>query len=684
MFMYSVVAHLHGRPAKVHKAMQWTYCSRWLLVVVVFALGVSSKYSEAQSSLQQRTEFAREVNRYRWSSETNWNTDIGRWRVDVINRFQSDAYIQFDNRLRFRDEDRLDISALRPIGRKIDASIRGGLDWFGSSRASSQSLLFGVQMKPVTALKIEPLVGIASDRRPGIVQGDQGTPLRIDTGPAVGLSAVLDPREIQGYRVSFQSNAAWQRIAPRRIGDLALAAAAARSFGLARLESGVSFSSRRRDTYQAASFLNRGQVRDPESIEATTSDTLDINFLVRAPIVKGLRIIAQADVRLNQRRIRIPRVPEESITFETNFARQALTGQVSLHYEREQIDARLRAEYGAINERRVLSNREELPPSEAAQKRTLLQQADYDEGVFALSGSIRGAVTPTLTILFTGSSRIVRHDTPIVNLDDRDEVYHTGTLALNHRRSRYLRTELRLFGSYHHTVFLNAERSAENSVQRTLRLRPSMEWTPASFTSIRLTSEVRATYTTEDFVLPGRKSSDQSAREMRLESDMEHRILADTDLKLTASFSDLRLGRLRWESFTEIPFDTLRTYSVWLRVQTGRRLRGELGWRTFLRSDYDRAITVQYQLPNSEAETTQGSITRSGKRWVIQTGPSGAVSWTRGRTTLQLDAWANWQRLRYRLYGQLPDASEQVIKRTARKGTRRLIPLIALRIFWQI
>ena len=257
-------------------------------------------------------------------------------------------------------------------------------------------------------------------------------------------------------------------------------------------------------------------------------------------------------------------------------------------------------------------------------------------------------------------------------------------LAISHRRSRYLRVELRLFGSYHHTVFLNAERSAENSVQRTLRLRPSMEWTPAPMTSIRLASEVRAAYTTDDFVLPGRRSSDQSAREIRLESDMEHRIFADTDLKMTASFSDLRLGRLRWESFTEIPFDTLRTYSAWFRVQTGRRLRGELGWRTFLRSDYDRAITVQYQLSSDETVTTLGTITRPGKRWVIQAGPSGAVYWIRGQTVLRLDAWANWQRLRYNLYGQLPATSEQVIRRAARKGIQRLIPLMSLSVVWKL
>ena len=615
---------------------------------------------------------------------TQWNGRIGSWNVDMRNRFLSDAYFQYDNRLRFRDEDRFDFAAVRPMGRRYRASLRGDFDWFGTGRASSQSFLLGVQMTPFAILKFETAAGIASDRRPGIVQMDQRTPLRIDTGPAIAASVDLAPSEIQGYLFSFRSDAKWQQISPRRIGDLSLSGSANRSFGSAKVASRARFSSRRRDTYQAASFLNRGQMRDPESIEATISDTLDANVQVQASLTKSLRIIAQADIRLNERRIRTPKIPEESVIFETNFDRQTFTGQVGLHYERPGVDAQLRAEYGAINERRVLHNRSELPPSEATQKTILLQQADYDEGVFALSGSVRAEIIPTLSVLFTGSSRILRHDTPMVNLDDRDEVYHTAMFTISHRRSRDLTMELRMFGSYHHTVFLNAERSAENNVQRSLRLRPSMEWTPRSLTRIHIASEVRATYTTDDFVLPGRRSSDQSAREMRLESELEHRLFSNTDVKWSGSFSDLRLGRLSWEAFTEIPFDTLRTYTSWLRVQSGHRLRGELGWRAFLRSDYDRAITVRYQRPNDLETELRGTITRPGKRWIIQSGPSAAIYWIRGQTTLRLDTWANWQRLRYRLYGQLPPANKESIQQSARRGTRRLIPLVSLSIFWTL
>ncbi len=680
MFMSLVAARLDGLLAKPPR---WTNVHSQLILCLLIP-GFLSESVVAQSSLQQRTEFSREVNQFQWKSETTWNPQFDHWAIDLSNRFISDAYIQFDQRLRFRDENRLSFSAMRPLSRRVDAVIRGGLDWFGSGRASSQSLLFGGQFTPVSRLRLQTSAGISSDRRPGIIQDGQRMPLRIDTGPAAAVSAIFAPSEVQGYEVSFQSNALWQYITPRHIGDLAVRGTAARSFGRARLETQARFSSRRRDTYQAASFLNRDQKRDPESIEATTSDTLNANFRLQSPLVPGFRVIAQADVQLNQRRVRSARSPLESIIFETNFSRQALTGEVSLFYENERLDAQLSVEYGAVNERRVLTNQEDLPASEIAQKRILLQQADYDEGVFALNGTIRSNLRPRLTVLFTGSSRIVRHDTPIVNLDDRDEIYHTGTLSVIHPRNRYLSMSLQLFGSYHHTVFLNAERSAENNIQRTLRLRPSMDWSPSSSSQIRLASEVRASYTTDDFVLPGRRSSDQSARELRLESEINQRILSNTDLKITASYSDLRLGQLIWNTFTEIPFDTLRTLSTWVRVQSGRQLRGEIGWRIFLRSDFDRAISIVYQLPTDTPTSTLGRITRSGKRWVIQTGPSGAIYWSRGNTILSLNAWANWQRIRYSLYGTLPSTNKEIIQTTARKGILRLIPLVTLSLQWKV
>ena len=674
-----------AKPASLLAAAGLAVGSCLLCSVGVFSV-------QAQTGLHVETSFDREVNLYRWQSTARWDAQWALWRVSVVNRFMSDAFIQFNDQLRFRDEDRMHLEAERRLGPKMYGTLRANIDWFGSSRASSRGLLAGLSYRPNRALAIVPLLGVAYDRRPGVSQSDGTTVQRSDEGLAGGGAVTIVPSTVAGYLVDLEAEGLWENLSPRRGHRLNVAGNAERTFGDARLSSSLRLSSRRRDTYQAASFLNRDQAQFAQSIEATTSDTLDARLQLMAPVTAGLRVIAQVDLRGNNRRIRTARAPEESIYFETNFARRALGSEVGLLYDRGSVSTELTAQVDISTERRELSNRDNLPASEAARKSLLLQQADYDELVLGVQGRFRAAVLPRMTLMFAGSSRIVRHDTPIVNLDDRDEVVHNLDMGLQVRASRYLTAEVKLFGSYYHAVFLNGERSAENSVQRSLRLRPSVRWRPHARTRVELASEVRATYTVDDFVLPGRTSKDQSAREMRLETHWEQAVAQDSDFKFTASFADLRLGRLLWASFAEIPFDTLRTYNLWVRLESGRRLRGELGWRAFVRSDYDRIARVLYArldaagepLRDASGAVLQTSIVRAAQRWITQMGPAAAVNWTRGASILRLEAWANVQRVFHILYGTLPESSREHIRRSARQGTRRLIPLVRLGVSWAL
>ncbi len=638
-----------------------------------------------------RTGFERDVNRYRWTSSATVAMTVQRWKLVVDNRFVSDAYVQFDNRLRFRDENILRLHAQRPVSRFLAAHVRGHMDWFGLSRAFSQGLYAGLRAAISPAAFVEPVIGAAADRRPGLVQEDGTLPQRLDVGPAFGARVGAQRVASEGYQLSLEGEAVWQQITPRRGHAVQLSSRAQRQFGDAELSTDLRIASRRRDNYQSASFLNRNVERG-ETIEATVSDTLDAALSISVPLYRGLRLLTQADLRVNRRRIRTNRAPEATLFFDTNFNRRALDAEFGVVYEAASVAAQLLVETTAATEQRRLTNGAMLPPAEAAQKSNLLLQADFNEGVFGLRGSARAIVLPGLSIALTGASRIVRHDTHEANPDDRDEVYHQGEVGLLWQMSRYLQAEMRLFGSWYHAVYLQAERSAENNVQRSLRLRPGIRWEPARDTRVRIASEVRATYTVDDFVLPGRRPTDQSAREIRIEAELEQRLWQDTDMRLTGSYADLHLGRLLWDSFAEIPFDTLRTYNAGFRMETGRRLRAGIGWRLYLRSDYDRAVTVRYSRVDASGDTQRdeegrelmSAVTRPGRRWIRQMGPTAVITWQRGPSMLRLDAWANMQRVYHRLYGDLPEASADHIRASARKGTRRLTPMMTLTVIWSL
>ncbi len=662
------------------------------LLAVLLLAGLAVSGAKAQSVQQLETGFERAVNRYRWTSNARFAMRLAGWDLALTNRFLSDAFILFEDQLSFRDEDRLTWEARRPLGESFSAHLRGRTAWFGLSRTFTQEIYGGFRLAPSAYAWVEPVLGVAWDRRPGVAVPGEPPERRLDTGPAYGVRLSLTPPPVEGYRLRLEGDGAWQVIAPRRGRNVRLQGSAERSFEKARLASTVRLASVRRDTYQAVSFLNRdiSAERPPETIEATTSDTFEVHVELDAPFFRGVRLLSLLDVAANNRFIRTHRAPEETLFFETNFNRRALDAEVGLIYETPRTTVRLALQGGATTERRRLANREDLPPAEAAQKTNLLLQADYDEGTVGLQANVRTALHRRLVLTFDGSSRIVRHDTPEANPDDRDEVYHNGLLGLRLHLSRYLQTDLTLLGSFYHTVYLKAERSAENTVLRSLRLRPTLRWTPSPRTRVSFTPEIRATYTVDDFVLPGRRPTDQSAREIRFATVIEQEIGRDVRLFASGSYADLRLGRLLWNDFAEIPFDTLRTYSGWVHVQAGRRLLADVGLRFFIRSDYDRAARVRYprvdeagnELRDETGQVLLTSITRPGRQWIEQIGPTTAITWTMGASSVRLNGWFNVQHVRHRLYGALPEASADRIRRAARKGTRKLIPNLALTVKW--
>lgn len=638
--------------------------------------------------------FARDVNRYRWTAEAVWTETTGPWRFDLTNRFTSDAFLLSRGGLNLRDEDRLSWSVGRVFSPRLTGEVRGRGAWFSQGRVATQEGLAVLRIALRPYAWVAPALGVAWDRRPGIAA--EGTPpLRSDAGPQVGVAFAWAPPPIDGYRIQARGDADWQWITPRRGRAVRLDSRLARAFEATDLSADLRLASVRRDAYQAVSFLNRDATSTPrgiESIEATTSDTARATVAVTTPLGGGFQLESLLGLGATNRTIRTLRAPTDALFFDTDFRRRTLDLDVALAYERPRLTSRVAVQYGAEVERRTLANREELPPAQAAQNSDLLRQADYDEGALALVARLQATPWPRLTITADGRASILRHDTPEINADDRDEVFHTARLGLQWQLSEVLAVTTQLFGSTYHTVYLNAARSAENSVQRSLRLRPGLRWQPTERTDVRFTTEVRATYTVDDFVLTGRRPTDQAARELRYTVDLEHLVAPQLRLLIDASRSDLQLGRLLWDQFAEIPFDTLRTTSGWVRLRSEGRVTAEVGVRAFIRSDFDRAATATYTpidetgavVVDDQGRPIVQRISRPGRTWIEQIGPTAALTWSLGLdgSALRLDGWLTRQRIHRRLYGTLPEVNAARIRAAARRGERRLIPNLALTATW--
>lgn len=646
--------------------------------------GVEVSAQVVSSPLILETGFERDVNRYRWTAGVTSAIQAGSWDVLVTNRFRSDAFLLFDDRLSFRDENRTRFEAAsRRSGGRSGPVIFGGADWYSLSRVFRQDVWGGYRFWANEKLWVEPALGFATDARPGFSGDASNVPIRTDAGWAAGLRFGLPTTDLGGYITQIQGVAQVQRTSPRTGRVLRSFLDSQRMFGDTRLRTRISGASVRRDAYQAASFLNRDDAtgRQAETVESTRSDTIMVGVDIESRLAAPLWLTGSLDVGTNSRQVETLRAPVDALFFDSNFNRRTVEARLAARYEGARTRARVAFSAGAEVERRQLTNADDLSPAQAAQKLILLRQADNDRGFFGLQSSFNSNLRPWWDVQFDGSANILRHDTPNVNPDDRDELLYNALLGTRFRLRDNLDIMIQISGSRFHTVYLKAIRSAENSVQRSIRYRPSVNWRPGPKTRIRLASEVRATYTVDDFVLSGRRPTDQAAREMRYELDAEHQVADAMRVLVTASLSDLQLGRFLDNIFAEIPFDTLRTVSAWGRIQTGRTVHAEIGMRVFIRTDFDRSARVRYPIPDTDDEAI---ISRIGRQRIDQIGPTMAIVWPMRRDAyLRVDGWATFQHISYRLYGDLPEGRAQVIRTAASRGRRTMIPNLALTMRWQ-
>lgn len=633
----------------------------------------------AQSGWTVQTGLVRDVSRYRWTAGLDLNPIVGSWTLRWQQRFISDAFQYGTDRLDFRDESHL-AWTLMPVGNAIlHPQFFGQLAWFSQSRVLAQQALAGLRYQPRLGIGLEPAIGFALDQRPSASSATL-PPLQTDYGPALSLRLNFRPQTPADYTLRLESGSLLQYLTPRQSLTAYLDLLFQRQVEALDVLVQLRTARLRRDTYQAVSFLNRTSVASPQSIEATWSDTLQGTLALKLPLQAFLHLRGHLDGQWIRRQVRFLRTPEEALFFNTRFDHRELNGTIALLYAQHRLNLEIVLEAGAEEEVRKLTNRADLPTAQAFQKALLLRQADYARGYLTLSG--QGQLeTGRLTVGLKAHTTILRHDTPEVNPDDRDELQQLGWLDLHYQLTPTLQLDLGLEGSLYHLVYLNAVRSAENHVQRALRLQPGLTWTPSAATRLSLQSAVRAVYTVDDFVLAGRQRQDQAARELSYRLHAEQALSSQLRARFEGTYSELRLGRLLWHQFAEIPFDTLRTYTGWLQLEAQTAsLHSRVGFRFFLRRDYMPRLLVAYTNPDGVSAT----VNRPGQLWIVQLGPTCGVHWQRGRSlTFSLEGWLMLQRIYRRLYGFLPEASANSIRKVAWNGPRTRLPTLTFSLTWQ-
>jgi hypothetical protein len=285
--------------------------------------------------------------------------------------------------------------------------------------------------------------------------------------------------------------------------------------------------------------------------------------------------------------------------FGTDIEEFRLTGSSNLQFrDLDGISGDFRLEVNERTESHSLLSGEGSTDVEFTRQTRLEEQKNntITQTLLSLSGSFPVGESDTLS--FGASSVKMTYNTPSAsNFDDRDDLFHVAGIRWIHRFSSVFTAFLASELNFRHTVYIFAERSANNAWNRIIRLMPSTEIRFGKRFYSKNSAEIIANYTVYDFESSAPSQRSFSLRQIQCTDSTTYRIGPATALQLTLQVRMHEQGEIRWTAFTVRPmtFQDERSVSGSVSHSIGR-LTGMIGFRYLALSRYSfRGASKQFE-----------------------------------------------------------------------------------------
>jgi len=625
---------------------RWITLLGLLCVIPMLPVLAQSGHSMAGSS-----DFSRKLDALQWNYGLQYDYTSFRTRVALKNQFQSRLYLIQDKPENIQDEYQGYLKAVQFGKKQWGVQVQSEAFAFSSAKVRQEKILIGpaYRFKP-NRYELYPMLGYLFDQRNQIQ----------DRGPMVALTGSWASLMLGDLQLNPRFELEYASIDPRRYGHYRLQSNGQYEDPNLRFNGLFNLGRSLRDSYQASSFLNRNA---SNLIETIRTDTSLIQTGLELPLGKGVR--GRIDLyALSQKRTFTNRMLSDTVQAEivdTRYLRQDydLTFQAFIPKNRYVLNPGIRISGIGSNSR--LINTESLSSDQVIRRSEILERSNFQQRSTELFADHQYAIDDQTNLQLRMLLGILRYDTPEINADDRDEQTLAFRLLGKHRFSEFFSAGVSVAGEAYHYVYLFSERSAENNWRRSVRVLPEVEWTPNKNITFRQSMFVRANYTVYDFQVPGRLNADQSAREYGIRSRLEVQFMPSWYIESELSRAELRIGRLRWDSFTEIPIDTLVTWEAsWMLRKKMRNLNISTGYRLFQKNDFLPQVVSTITVPTSSGGTRTISRIAPGLQSTWQSGPSVQMSLPlSAKQELFVDGWLQGQRTYTRLYTQYPEAYKE-------------------------
>jgi len=575
--------------------------------------------------------FDRNLNTYNWMGRAAIDTSANGIHVGLLQQFTSNV-IEFQGgsgptppKLQSNQENlslllRAPVSAGFSPRAQWSSFVYSDNRGTGLNNASSENILGGAEVVPFSWMSVTPMAGYRWDSQAGIR----------DRGMTYFLGARIPGFDADGYQVSGNAQFREDDLAPRTLeGDFA------------RISVEKVFSDYARDSIDVGVNRNRHEFYSPtdSTIESRTEQIF--SFADKLEYIIDPSLVSTFFVSINGRGLdkavrNWDALAPQSVVFSTRINQFSLDSYAQSVYRTP--DGRTAAWLRLFYSERSETHSAELPGTSSPSIDSLFSQANAQEHVndntarrTQLSGAVDVPLSASDRVDLSGSVGILRYDTPSdENLEDRDELLVALSLATSHRVSRSLELGIVLDGSIDHLVYLLKERSANNNINRVLRLSPRTIYRPAPWLYSLNAFEVLANYTVYDFEqeLPSVRSF--SYRQLGWLDSTSVDVTQRLGFDFFAYWKVYERGQLEWSQFRERleSSATELTYAVECRVQPAPRALFAVGIRYFGQTRY----------------TYTGGV-REVDSFLNSVGPTCTISWDPGpHSRIQFQGWYERQK----------------------------------------
>lgn len=533
--------------------------------------------------------FDRNLNTYNWIGRTAIDTTVAGTIVGLSEQYSSNIIVTEASgvtggkRLQSNQQD----FSMR-IARQVATDLSPVVQWssfiysddkgVGLSNASTYSLLGGITYDPVPFVSLNPMAGYRWDDQADIR----------DKGMTYNIAARLSGIDVDGYQISGGGQLHEDRLDPRLLQSHFARIGIQKSFsGLARDSLEFGLRRTRREFYSLADSNIESRI---ENI-LTFSNLLDYRFDNRLGGSVFLNITSRGlDKDLRAFGTSLPSIPQ----FDTRIDEFRIDTYVQATYLADDGESggSARLAYSERNESHLAKPIPGAPPNIAILREQQNEQEQTKDNLSrrtSLAGTASIPLSPSDRFFLSGAASILRYDTPsILNVEDRDELLIAITLATLHRISHFFEVGISLDGNFSHVVYILKERSANNNINRVLRLSPRTTYRPTRWLATTNVFEVLANYTVYDF--------EQQLAQVRSFSYRQFGWSDSTSIELTNRvgldfFAYLKLyerGQLRWNEFKERPENSFadNSYAIQARFTPVEHTVFAVGLRYFSQARY--------------------------------------------------------------------------------------------------